>query len=384
MIESLPSTPKLNEALIAAQAEMPVVPFDSTNPFLKNRYASLGSVISVSKPVLTKHGLAIEQQPISINGQIGVRTILRHISGESSCGDFTIPVEAEKGKSAAQVAGSIITYLRRYAWSSVCGLYADEDNDGHDPEPRSHSPTLKAAPQPQTCSTPQNAPTAKPAPAKATPASTAKPSYTPDDWKKAFIKAITGDDSARFAYVVFANEGWLIPGVDRIDEVDPAKFPQTRPAWNEVMNKVKAVKERAMNEGGMPQEQVEAYEMAYGPDGAPEPKEPATRSKPAPKPAPPQGDEAWRIFPMPWGKNAGKPLAQLEKNYLFGLWANYTVETEYQGKPKRPESIAKDRTFRLMLDQAGEHYEFSTEKKGGENPSDPGHGDDEDDVPYDD
>lgn len=69
-------------------------------------------------------------------------------------------------------------------------------------------------------------------------------------------------------------------------------------------------------------------------------------------------DEPWRTFPMPFGKNAGKPLADLPKNYLYGLWANYEVEEEYNGKPKRPETIAKDEEFREMLDAAGEHYSF--------------------------
>jgi hypothetical protein len=62
---------------------------------------------------------------------------------------------------------------------------------------------------------------------------------------------------------------------------------------------------------------------------------------------------------MPFGKNAGIALEDLEKNYLYGLWANYTVETEYKGKPKKPETIEKDTQFRLMLDLAGKHYEFT-------------------------
>jgi len=69
-------------------------------------------------------------------------------------------------------------------------------------------------------------------------------------------------------------------------------------------------------------------------------------------------DAEWRSFLMPFGKNSGTPLAELEKNYLFGLWANYVVETEYNGKPKRPETITKDKKFREMLDDAGMHYQF--------------------------
>jgi hypothetical protein len=71
----------------------------------------------------------------------------------------------------------------------------------------------------------------------------------------------------------------------------------------------------------------------------------------------PEGD--WHSFPMPWGKQAGVPLGELEKPYLFGLWANYTVETEFKGKPKKAETIAKDTEFRAMLDLAGEHYQFT-------------------------
>jgi hypothetical protein len=72
-------------------------------------------------------------------------------------------------------------------------------------------------------------------------------------------------------------------------------------------------------------------------------------------------EAAWRIFPMPFGKHAGVCLEDLEKNYLFGLWANFEVETEYNGKLKKAETIERDTEFRHMLDAAGEHYKF--EKK---------------------
>lgn len=72
-------------------------------------------------------------------------------------------------------------------------------------------------------------------------------------------------------------------------------------------------------------------------------------------------EEPWRSFPMPWGARAGETLASLDKKYLYGLWANYQVETEFNGKPKKPETIAKDRKFREFLDDAGTHYNF--EKK---------------------
>ena len=76
------------------------------------------------------------------------------------------------------------------------------------------------------------------------------------------------------------------------------------------------------------------------------------------KSEPAHHSEPWHRFPMPWGKQAGTPLGELDKKYLFGLWLNYEVETSYNGKPKKPETIAKDEEFREMLDCAGEHYKF--------------------------
>lgn len=78
------------------------------------------------------------------------------------------------------------------------------------------------------------------------------------------------------------------------------------------------------------------------------------------RPATPD-NEAWRTFLMPWGKNKDTPLAELDKKYLFGLFANYTVETEYNGTPKSDEAIAKDQEFRAMLDAAGVHYDWRKE-----------------------
>jgi hypothetical protein len=72
----------------------------------------------------------------------------------------------------------------------------------------------------------------------------------------------------------------------------------------------------------------------------------------------PEEEEPWRKFPMPWGKQAGVAMEDLEKAYLYGLWLNYKVEVEYNGKPKKAETIEKDIQFRLMLDMAGQHYNF--------------------------
>ena len=143
--------------LAKAQAEMPVAVFDATNPFLKSKYATLGAVIQASRPILAKHKLSLVQFPISQGtphpvsdhllpsaekdggaregyrggvDYIGVESILTHESGEFVAERILIPLTEEKGKSKVQSAGSTLTYLRRYSWASILGMYSDEDSDG--------------------------------------------------------------------------------------------------------------------------------------------------------------------------------------------------------------------------------------------------------------
>lgn len=69
----------------------------------------------------------------------------------------------------------------------------------------------------------------------------------------------------------------------------------------------------------------------------------------------------WRSFPIPFGKEAGRKLAQVDKKYLYGLWANFKAKETWTGNDGRvrktePAKLAKDRKFRAMLDEAGLHY----------------------------
>lgn len=122
----------LAKALNQFQAEVPTAKFDAQNPFLKNKYASLGAIIETSKPLLSKYGLSISQFPTSnAEGQVGVSTILMHDSGEWLEDTVFMTPEKGKGVNDAQSAGIAITYCRRYAWQSILGMVADEDTDAH-------------------------------------------------------------------------------------------------------------------------------------------------------------------------------------------------------------------------------------------------------------
>ena len=137
---------QLNELAVAlskAQAEMPAVPMNAVNKFLGNRYADLTTMIQTATPILAKNGLSISQQPISLDGQVGVTTTLMHSSGQWIEDTISLPLGDQKGLTLAQVTGSIITYLRRYSYGAIIGLATDEDIDGNASSKNHEQPAKK-------------------------------------------------------------------------------------------------------------------------------------------------------------------------------------------------------------------------------------------------
>jgi hypothetical protein len=90
-------------------------------------FADLPTIFPIINPLLKKHGLAYSQP---IVGKC-VRTILCHLeSGEIIESDTDIPQGVSLAKmNEFQVLGSAITYIRRYALSSMLGLITDKDTD---------------------------------------------------------------------------------------------------------------------------------------------------------------------------------------------------------------------------------------------------------------
>ena len=130
----------LAAALAKAQGEIKAAQMNAVNPFLKNKYADLGDVIAAIRAPLASNGIAYTQFPTSAGASIGITTTLMHSSGEWMRDTIYLDMGEERGKSQAQVMGSIITYLRRYALASIAGVYADEDTDGNNPQPRAPQP----------------------------------------------------------------------------------------------------------------------------------------------------------------------------------------------------------------------------------------------------
>lgn len=114
-------------AISLAQQEIKVATKDSSNPFFKSSYANLKSIIESSRPSLCKNGLSVIQTVQQSNGGDYLVTILGHKSGQwiSSC------MKINPVKPDPQSLGSCITYLRRYAYAAIVGVYDGEDDDGN-------------------------------------------------------------------------------------------------------------------------------------------------------------------------------------------------------------------------------------------------------------
>lgn len=116
----------LVKALSLAQSEMQPAIKDSINPFYKNKYADLGNVWDVCRPVLTKNGLCVMQTTEMVNDKTVLVTILAHTSGQWI--KSFLPLNPAKNDS--QGMGAAITYLRRYSLSALVGVVCDDEDDG--------------------------------------------------------------------------------------------------------------------------------------------------------------------------------------------------------------------------------------------------------------
>jgi hypothetical protein len=123
------SIKNLSASLAKAQATLQNAKNTANNPFYKSKYAPLGDVLDLIRPVLAENGLAIVQYPSSEDGKtISVHTMLTHESGEFI--DFD-PLTLTAEKITPQGAGAAITYGRRYSVSGIFNIASEDDDDGN-------------------------------------------------------------------------------------------------------------------------------------------------------------------------------------------------------------------------------------------------------------
>jgi len=103
-------------------------------------YADLPSIFKVINPLLSKNGLVFTQK---INRNT-IDTVVAHIeTGQTIESSTEIPSDVSlKGMNDFQVLGSAVTYIRRYALSSILGIVTDVDNDASGQQLPKKKPSL--------------------------------------------------------------------------------------------------------------------------------------------------------------------------------------------------------------------------------------------------
>jgi len=101
---------------------------DKTNPFLGNAYISLDQILNVIRPILSSCDLVIVQ---NMTGSY-FTTALYHASGQYLISEMPFSaMNGSKGTNDLQNLGGGLSYIRRYAISSLLQLSIDTDTDGH-------------------------------------------------------------------------------------------------------------------------------------------------------------------------------------------------------------------------------------------------------------
>ena len=128
-MEKSESIKNLTAALAKAQSALSNAKNTADNPFYKSKYAPLGDVLDLIRPVLAKNDLSVVQYPSSQDGKaVSIHTMLIHASGEYI--DFD-PLTLTAEKITPQGAGAAITYGRRYTVSGIFNIASEDDDDGN-------------------------------------------------------------------------------------------------------------------------------------------------------------------------------------------------------------------------------------------------------------
>jgi hypothetical protein len=126
---------KLDESLLAFNAELKGIRKDGRNPHFNSVYITLDAILDTVRPLLSKHGLYITQDAedlkVTEDGRITavkITTSLHNKEGETRSSAVWIPLN----RVDPHGMGGAVTYGRRYSLSMLLAISADEDEDGND------------------------------------------------------------------------------------------------------------------------------------------------------------------------------------------------------------------------------------------------------------
>lgn len=119
-----------SSAFARAAAEFPTIPLNGKGHNNKP-YATLEDITKLTRPVLSRHGLALTFS-IDVADQVIVTAKLMHEQGHSESTSMALPRDASGSKNAVQAVGSTQKYGQRYTAQAILGLSLgmDDEDDG--------------------------------------------------------------------------------------------------------------------------------------------------------------------------------------------------------------------------------------------------------------
>lgn len=105
---------------------------DKVNPQYNSKYVSLGQLVGVVTPFLSKHGLSCRWDIDQAAG-IKVSCIVTHAGGHAESVSMVCPPDKSGAKNPIQEIKSAITYAKACTFESICGLASTDatlDDDG--------------------------------------------------------------------------------------------------------------------------------------------------------------------------------------------------------------------------------------------------------------
>jgi hypothetical protein len=130
---------QFNQAMTAAQSEMPVVVADKRNPHTRSKYPSLENVQTSIKEISLRHGFTCtfaEEPPV--DGKVHLIGIVRHVGGHTEifnryAAPDTKGPSGTPNKTDVQGSQSTVTYLSRRLLCAIFNITVkDDDKDGND------------------------------------------------------------------------------------------------------------------------------------------------------------------------------------------------------------------------------------------------------------
>lgn len=123
-----------NADFAAMQSEMPVI---AENGAIKHgdklitKYALFEDINDTVKPILQKHGFAVNFKTKTLENGINVTGILRHKGGHREDSELTLQADTSGAKNAVQGMGSSASYAKRYVLIALLNITTrGEDDDG--------------------------------------------------------------------------------------------------------------------------------------------------------------------------------------------------------------------------------------------------------------